>query len=86
MPKEYVQKIIEANACSKSGARLKASKEFAKVHKDDSIEERLALISERPYMNMGPAGLNADGDIVVHAVSYHPEDRFECACPTVSRV
>lgn len=86
LPKKKVQEIIEANACCKSGARLKASQEFARVHKDDSIEERLALISERPYMKMGSGSLNADGDIVVHAVSYHPEDRFECACPTVSHV
>lgn len=50
------------------------------------MEERLALISERPYMNMGSAKLNGDGDIIVHAVTYHPEDRFECACPTVSHV
>lgn len=86
LPKERVQEIIEANACCKSGARLKASKQFAEVHKDDSIEERLALISERPYMNMGSAKLNGDGDIIVHAVTYHPENRFECACPTVSHV
>ena len=86
LPPEQVQEIIEANACCKSGARLKASREFARVQKDASIKERLALISERPYMNMGSAELDADGDIVVHAVSYHPEDRFACACPTVSRV
>ena len=86
LSKERVQEIIEANACCKSGARLKASKEFAEIHKDASIEERLALISQRPYMNMGTAALNEDGDLIVHAVSNHPEDRFECACPTVSRV
>ena len=86
LPKKKVQEIIQANACCKSGARLKASQEFARVHKDDSIKERLALISERPYMNMGSAEPDSDGDIVVHAVSYHPEDRFECACPTVSHV
>ncbi len=86
LPKERVQEIIEANACCKSGTRLKASKEFARVHKDDTIEERLALISQRPYMNMGSAERNEDGDIIVHAVSYRPEERFECACPTVSRV
>ena len=86
LPKERVQEIIEANACCKSGARLKASKQFAEVHKDASIEERLAHISQRPYMNMGSAELNDDGDIIVHGVSYWLEDRFECACPTVSHV
>ena len=86
LPKERVQEIIEANACCKSGARLKASQEFAKVHKDDTVEERLRLISERPYMNMGRAALDADGTILVHAVTYVFEDRFACACPTVSCV
>ena len=42
------EKFKEANACCKSGARLKASQEFASVYEDDSIEVRLALISERP--------------------------------------
>ena len=86
LPKERVQEIIEANACCKSGARLKASQEFAKGHKDDTVEERLRLISERPYMNMGRAALDADGTILVHGVTYVFEDRFACACPTVSRV
>ena len=86
LPKARVQEIIEANACCKSGARLKASQEFAKVHKDDTIEQRLALISERPYLNMGYAELDSSGDLIVHGVSYHPEDRFECACPSVSHV
>lgn len=86
MSPERVQEIIEANACCKSGSRLNNSKKFAEVHKDLTLEERLKLISERPYMNMGSAELDGDGTILVHAVSYHPEDRFECACPTVSKV
>ena len=86
LPKERVQEIIEANACCKSGARLKVSKEFARIHEADTIEERLALISQRPYMNMGTAELDSDGYLIVHGVSYHPEDRFECACPTVSKI
>ncbi len=85
-PKEQVQEIIEANACCKSGARLKASKEFARVHADKSLEERLKLISERPYMNMGRAELDENGEILVHAVSFHNGERFECVCPTVSKV
>ena len=86
LPKEQVQEIIEANACCKSGARLKASKEFARVHADKSLEERLKLISERPYMNMGRAELDENGEILVHAVSFHNGERFECVCPTVSKV
>lgn len=86
LPKEQVQEILEANACCRSGARLKASGQFAEVHKDDTVEERLALISQRPYLNMGRAELNDNGDLIVHAVSYHSADRFECVCPTVSHV
>ena len=86
LPKEQVQEIIEANACCKSGARLKASKEFARVHADKSLEERLKLISERPYMNMGRAELDENSDLLVHAVSFYNGERFECVCPTVSKV
>lgn len=84
LPKEIVQEILEANACCKSGVRLKASKEFARQFEDKSIEERLKIISKRPYMNMGSAELDKDGFLIVNAVSYHPKERFECACPTIS--
>ena len=86
LPQKQVQEIIEANACCKSGARLKASKEFARIQADKSIEERLKLISERPYMNMGSAELCDNGDILVHAVSFHSSEKFECVCPTISKV
>ena len=86
LPKERVQEIIEANACCKSGARLKASKEFARMNHNLPMEKRLDKISERPYMNMGTAELDSDGFLIVHAVSYRSEDRFECACPTISHV
>lgn len=86
LPPERVQEIIEANACCKSGCRLKSSKQFAEVHKDLTVEERLQLISQRPYMNMGYAKLDNDGFLIVHAVSFHPADKYECVCPTVSKV
>ena len=83
---ETVQDIFESNACCKSGFRLKTSKEFARIHADLSIAERLKLISSRPYMNMGKAELDEDNHLVVHAVSYHPGEKFECACPTISKI
>lgn len=48
LPKDKVQEILEANACCKSGAREKCSKEFARINANRSIEERLELISLRP--------------------------------------
>lgn len=86
LPSETVQEILEANACCKSGARLKNSKEFARIHANFSILDRLKLISARPYLNMGSAELDENGYLVVHAVAYHPGERFECACPTVSKI
>lgn len=86
LPPEAVQEILEANACCKSGARLKNAKEFARIHANLSISERLELISARPYLNMGSAELDENGHLVVHAVAYHPGSKFECACPTVSKV
>lgn len=86
LPEEQVRAILEANACCKSGARERRSKEFARINKDLSIEERLNLISQRPYMNMGRAELDEQGFLILHGVSYQPGERFECACPTVSRI
>ena len=86
LPPETVQEIIEANACCKSGSRLKNSKQFAEVHRELPLAERLKLISERPYLNMGRAELDGEGCLLVHAVAFHPGEKFECACPTVSKV
>ncbi|MGM9602486.1 MAG: hypothetical protein ACI3W5_13015 [Faecousia sp.] len=86
LPSETAQEILEANACCKSGARLKNSKEFARIHANLSISDRLKLISARAYLNMGSAELDENGHLVVHAVAYHPGEKFECACPTVSKV
>ena len=86
LPKERVQEIIEANACCKSGARLKESQEFSRINADKTIEEKLKLISSRPYLNMGSAELDENGDLIVHAVSFRPGEKFECVCPTISKV
>lgn len=86
LPPERVREIIEANACCKSGSRLKNSKQFAKAHKGLAVAERLRLINQRPDMYMGHAELDGEGFLIVHAVSFHPADKFECVCPTVSKV
>ena len=81
---ERVQEILEWNACCKGGARLKASKAFAKVNAGLSLEEKLQKITEVP--NMGTPVLNADGTITVHAVSYSDGEKFLCACPNFNGV
>ena len=86
LPKEQVKVILEANACSKSGVRERNSKEFARINQKLSIEDRLKLISNRAYMNMGKPELDKHGFLIVHAVSYRPTDKFECACPTISKI
>ncbi|NLV49349.1 MAG: hypothetical protein GXY20_01495 [Clostridiales bacterium] len=86
LPPEKVREIFEANACCKSGAREKNSREIAKTYAGLDIADRLKLISMRPYLNMGSAELDEDGFLLVHAVSYHPGDKYECVCPTVSKI
>lgn len=86
LPPETVQEILEANACCKSGVRDKNSREFAGINQALSIPERLERISSRPYLNMGTAELDENGFLIVHAVAYRPGGRFECACPTVSKI
>ena len=76
LPPEKVQEIIEANACCKSGGRKKASEEFARINADKTTEEKLALISARPYLNMGSAELDENRQLLVHAVSFHPGEKF----------
>lgn len=86
LPQKSVQEIVESNACCKSGSRLKASKDFAAKQSGLSIEERLMLISARPYMNMGRAELDGNGDLIVYAVNAYSDGKFECVCPTISKV
>ncbi|MDO4460719.1 MAG: hypothetical protein Q4C42_11700 [Clostridia bacterium] len=86
LPPDRVREILEANACCKSGTRLKNSKQFAKENKDKSLEEKLELISSQPQLNMGSAELDEKNNLLIHAVSYKSDEKFECACPTVSRV
>ena len=86
LPEEQVKEILEANACCKSGVRERNSKEFARINKESSMEVRLELISQRPYLNMGRAELNEQGFLIVHGVTYQPDGKFECACPTVNKI
>lgn len=83
--KAKTQEIFEANGCCKTGARLKASKEFARVNAGLPIEDRLAKLRQTPAMNMGRPELDEQGDLVVHAVSYREGDRYLCVCPTISK-
>ena len=86
LPSERVKEIIEANACCKSGSRLKSSKKFAEEHSDLSLAERLKLISESPDLYMGQAEIDDEGFVIVHGAGVYSEGRFECVCPTVSKV
>ena len=70
--------IMGRCACCKSGARLKASKAFAKEHAGESFQEKLEAISAVP--NMGRPVWNEDGTITIHAVAYWKDDRYSCAC------
>lgn len=75
---EKFQEIFEWNACCKGGAREKASKAFAKKNVGLSLEEKLELIKDVPYM--GRPVRNEDGTITVHAVYYSDGEKYLCAC------
>lgn len=81
---EKVQEIFEWNACCKGGAREKASKAFAKKNENLSLEEKLELIKDVPYM--GRAVKNEDGTITIHAVYYSDSGKFLCACSNYNGV
>lgn len=82
---EKTREIFEANGCCKTGTRLKASKEFARINDKISIEDKLAKIAKAPYMNMGSPYIDDNGDIVVNAVSYFVDGKYQCACPSISK-
>lgn len=83
LQEEKIKEILQWNACCKSGARLKASKDFFKANKELTLEEKLNKISEVP--NMGFPALNNDGTITVHAVNYKIGDKYHCACSNFSK-
>lgn len=86
LPPEQVQEIIEANACCKSGARERASKAFAKEYANLKLEEKLSIISQKPELYMGQAHLDESGDIIVTGAGIHNGIKYECVCPTISKV
>ena len=86
LPPKRVQEIIEANACCKSGTREKASKVFAKENSRFGIAEKLAIISATPGLYMGQARLDENGDILVTGAGVYANGKYECVCPTISRV
>ena len=79
-----LQEIFEWNACCKGGGREKASKAFAKENGHLSLEEKLELIKDVPYM--GRPVRNEDGTITVHAVYYSDGEKFLCACSNFNGV
>ena len=81
---EKLQEIFEWNACCKGGAREKASKSFAKQNAGFSVNEKLELIKDVPYM--GRPVRNADGTITVHAVYYSDGEKFLCGCSNYNGV
>ena len=82
---DKTKEIFEANGCAKDGARLKVSKEFARINAELKTEDKLEKIRRAAYMNMGIPHLDENGDIVINAVDYRIGDKFVCACPTISK-
>ena len=82
---DKTREIFEANGCCKTGARLKASKEFSRINNEISLEEKLAKIRKAPYMNMGSPYIDENGDLVVNAVSNFVDGKYHCACPSISK-
>ena len=77
-----VRELMEWNACCKSGAREKASKQFARDNLALSLQEKLEKISTVPYM--GKPVLESDGTLTLHAVSWLDGDSYRCACSQFS--
>lgn len=80
---EKLQAIYEENACCRSGKRKKASQEFAAKYNELSVKDRIAHISEVPFM--GVPQWTEDGTIVVTAVSQFDGKKYSCVCPNFNK-
>lgn len=81
---DKLKEILEWNACCKSGAREKASKAFARENAGLSLEEKLPLIKNVPFM--GEPVLRPDGTITIAAVSWYENGQYLCSCSNFSRL
>ncbi len=86
LSREKVCEILEWNACCKSGAREKRSKEFARINAALKIEEKLKKIEKAQYMNMGVPEIDENGLLRINAVSYFVDGHFACGCSNFNRV
>ena len=73
-----MRRIYEWNACCKGGSREKASRAFARQYAALCVAERIEKIPEVPWM--GLPRLEADGSIVLNAVSLACGNGYGCAC------
>lgn len=90
---EEMQKILEWNACCRSGKIERAARAFAQAHAGDSLEERLERIGEE-YSDVLGAPLrsclwvpvrNEDGTFTVTGGSIDG-GRYACGCSQFSRL
>ena len=81
-----VRSLLEWNACCKTGARAKASKEFARINANLTLEEKLNKIRKAGYMNMGEPWFVGDDTIRINAVSYLYNGQYECGCSNFRRL
>ena len=84
--KNTTQNLLEWNACCKSGARQKASKEFARKNSDLTLEEKLKKIRKAQYMNMGEPWIIDNETLKINAVSYIYEEKYACGCSNFRRL
>ena len=79
--------IMEQQGCCKSGQRDKDCKAFAVEHEGKTLQEKLALLSNVPYM-MSPR-LNEDGTITVTYGGYQNgvhTGNTTCSCGSIKKL
>lgn len=81
---DIVHALYEENACCKGGKREKESKAFAKKYGQLSLEEKIELIKDVPYM--GTPTLIDNRTILVDAIRYFDGEKYLCACSNFNRV
>lgn len=85
LPKDEIIRIMDDNACCRSGMRAKNSKNFSNMHKHSNIDERLEILRQDSLLYMGEA--NRDGNyIIVKGVNYRVNGQYRCACSAISGV
>ena len=84
---EQCYTVMEQQGCNKAGSGAdREHREFGEMHKDKSLEERLALLAESDLGHKGNYRLNDDGTLTIYFSIKADDDSCRCVCHCIRRL